>query len=94
MLSKLGIDPERLQNCPIFQATGCAQCKQTGYRGRTGIYEWLCLTEEIRELVLSRAPSLLIRRKAVDQGMQTLRESGLSALFDGATTVDEVVKYT
>jgi type IV pilus assembly protein PilB len=79
---------------PIFKPAGCPHCNQTGYRGRTGIYEWLRMTEEIRALVFARSPALLIRRQAILQGMETLRENGIRAVLKGATTVEEVVKYT
>jgi type IV pilus assembly protein PilB len=94
ILDQLGIREERVKDRKVFSAVGCSHCGQTGYRGRTGIYEWLRLTESIRDLVLSRSPSLVIRQKAIEQGMQTLRESGVQLVLEGATTVDEVVKYT
>jgi len=59
-----------------------------------GIFEWLRVTDAIRELIVARAPTLLIRQKAVEQGMRTLRDDGLRAIFAGATTIEEVVKYT
>ncbi len=93
-LEKLGVSEAEVANRNSFHGPGCTQCNQTGYRGRTGIYEWLRMTEPVRELVVSRAPTLLVRRKAIEQGMQTLRASGIRAVFDGATTVDEVLKYT
>jgi type IV pilus assembly protein PilB len=94
VLAQLGIDGDVVGGRKIFSAIGCSHCSQTGYRGRTGIYEWLRLTEAIRERVLVRSPSLVIRQKAIEQGMQTLRESGVQLVVEGATTVDEVVKYT
>ena len=81
---------DRIENAikakePTFKAVGCPHCNQTGYRGRTGIYEWLRMTEEIRGLVLSRSPALLIRRQALLEGMETLRENGIRAVLAGAT---------
>jgi type IV pilus assembly protein PilB len=93
-VARLRADWKRAANRSIFQATGCSVCNQTGYRGRTGIYEWLRMVENIRELVLAHSPALVLRRKAAENGMETLRESGVRAVFDGATTVDEVLKYT
>ena len=78
----------------IYEGAGCAACNGTGYRARTGIYEWLRMSEEIRDLVISRAPTRLVRQKAVEQGMQTLRENGLVAMAEGVTTLSEVQKYT
>lgn len=95
-MSQLGLRREQVSKLSVFPAagTGCPHCNQTGYRGRTGIYEWLRLTESVRELVFAKSPTLVIRQKAIEQGMQTLRESGISALLQGQTTVDEVLKYT
>ncbi|HTO03517.1 MAG TPA: GspE/PulE family protein [Opitutus sp.] len=93
-LEYLGMSREAVGDRPIFQATGCAGCHETGYRGRTGLYEWLRVTESIRELVIARSPTLVIRRKAIEQGMQILRESGIAAVLKGTTTVEEVAKYT
>jgi type IV pilus assembly protein PilB len=73
---------------------GCTVCNQTGYKGRLGIYEWLRMTEAVRDLVVQRAPTLQIRQTAMGQGMRTLRDDGLRAIFDGHTTIEEVVKYT
>ena len=78
----------------LFEASGCAGCLETGYRGRTGLYEWLRMTEGVRELVIARSPTLAIRRKAIEQGMQTLREGGIAAVLNGTSTVDEVARYT
>lgn len=93
-LDYLGMSREEVGDRPIFQSVGCATCHDTGYRGRTGLYEWLRLTESIRELVIARSPTLVLRRKAIEQGMQTLRESGIEAVLNGTTTVEEVARYT
>ena len=77
-----------------FRGAGCSQCNQTGYRGRTGIYEWLRLTDPVRELVSARAPTLVVRRQAVALGMETLRESGLRAVRHGDTSLEEVMRCT
>ena len=69
-------------------------CSQSGYKGRLGIFEWLRITEPLRDLVTQRAPTLVIRQKAIEQGMRTLRDDGLRAIFDGNTSVEEVIKYT
>ncbi|MEO7598323.1 MAG: ATPase, T2SS/T4P/T4SS family, partial [Opitutus sp.] len=73
---------------------GCSHCGKTGYRGRSGIYEWLRLSEAIRQLVTSRAPTLEIRRTARNEGMQTLRESGTQAVLGRVTTIEEVLNCT
>jgi type IV pilus assembly protein PilB len=78
----------------IFEGAGCDRCRHSGYQGRTGIYEWLQMTDAIRDLVLMRAPALAIRQKAVEEGMQTLRQHGDELVADGITTAAEVMKYT
>jgi type IV pilus assembly protein PilB len=77
-----------------YEGAGCAVCGGTGYRGRTGIYEWLRMSEEVRDLVISRAPTRVLRQKAIEQGMQTLRENALAAVVAGVTTAAEVQKCT
>jgi type IV pilus assembly protein PilB len=71
---------------------GCAACQQTGYQSRTGLFEWLRMSEPLRELVRQRAPALVIKRMAVERGMQTLRAAGLRAVFDGHTTLEELAR--
>jgi type IV pilus assembly protein PilB len=73
---------------------GCEKCNHTGYKGRVGLYEVMEVTDELRELILVGASALELRRKAVDEGMLTLRSSGLRKVKDGVTTIDEVVRET
>ncbi|HWA87289.1 MAG TPA: type II secretion system ATPase GspE [Opitutus sp.] len=94
LLAQLGIARASIGDRRFFYGRGCAHCSQTGYRGRVGIFEWLRITDAIRDLILARAPTLLIRQKAMEQGMRTLRDDGLRAIFEGATTIEEVEKYT
>ena len=69
-------------------------CNSTGYRGRKGIYELLDVTEPIRELINQRAPSLVLKQKAIELGMTTLRDDGLRLIYDGETSIEEILKYT
>jgi type IV pilus assembly protein PilB len=78
----------------IFEAAGCAHCRATGYSGRTGIFEVMAVTEEIRALVAARAPASEVRRVAIAQGMRTLVEDGLAKVRAGDTTLTEVVRVT
>ncbi|MCM8797234.1 MAG: GspE/PulE family protein, partial [Candidatus Omnitrophica bacterium] len=78
----------------IYQGQGCEECRFTGYRGRTGIYEILVVTESIRELILSRVSSQQIKQKAISQGMRTLRQDGLQKVLMGLTTYSEIVRVT
>ncbi len=94
ILRQLGISPHDIGDKNFYYGTGCDHCNHTGYRGRKGIYELLDITEPIRDLILQKAPSVVIRQKAIELGMTTLRADGLRSIFAGDTTVDEVVKYT
>jgi len=76
------------------KGAGCDKCNQTGYKGRVGLYEVMEIAEELRELILVGASGLELRRKAIDEGMITLRQSGLRKVKDGLTTVEEVVRET
>ncbi len=94
LLKQLRIDPVDIGNREFFYGKGCDNCGKSGHRGRLGIYEWLRLTEAVRDLIVKKAPTLVIKQKALEQGMRTLRDDGLRAIFDGATSIEEVVKYT
>jgi type IV pilus assembly protein PilB len=93
-LSLLGLSPHDLGDKVFNYGRGCSTCNDTGYKGRKGIYELLVVSEAIRNLINERAPTVVIRQKAVELGMVTLREDGLRSIFDGDTTIEEVVKYT
>ena len=94
MLRQLGLSPHEIGDKNFYYGTGCDVCNHTGYKGRKGIYELLELTDPIREMVNQRAPSIVIKQKAVELGMVTLREDGLRSIYDGDTTIEEVLKYT
>lgn len=94
VLSEIGLTKEDTQGRPFYYGKGCADCNETGYRGRKGLFELLVITEPIRELVNMRAPSGVIRGRALELGMRTLREDGIRTVLDGVTTVEEVLKYT
>ena len=78
----------------LYMGRGCENCKQSGYRGRTGIYELLLVDNVIRPLVMERAPATTIRAAAIQQGMRTLREDGWQKVLQGITTVEEVMRVT
>ena len=94
LLAQIGLSRRDISNKQFHYGKGCDACNQTGYRGRKGIYEWLEISDPIRELVNSRSPALLIKQKAIELGMVTLREDGLRSIYDGETTIEEVLKYT
>jgi type II secretory ATPase GspE/PulE/Tfp pilus assembly ATPase PilB-like protein len=78
----------------LYRGTGCRNCQGTGYRGRQGIFEVMAVSDEIRQLILHRAPSHEIRKVAVKQGMLSLREDGWRIVGEGRTTIDEVIRNT
>jgi type IV pilus assembly protein PilB len=94
ILSQLGVSAHELGDKQFFTGAGCDSCGQTGYRGRRGLYELLNITDPIRELITARAPTVVIKQKAVELGMNTLREDGLRNIYLGNTTIEEVLKYT
>ena len=94
ILSQLGVSPHELGDKQFFTGAGCEVCGQSGYRGRAGLYELLNITEPIRELITARAPSVVLKQKAIELGMNTLREDGLRNIYMGKTTIEEVLKYT
>lgn len=93
-LSRWGLDESREGGREFFRGVGCAHCNQTGYFGRMGLFEWLRLSEPVRELVGKGAPTLAIRQHAMTHGMRTLRAEGMEAARAGLTTLEEVMKYT
>jgi type IV pilus assembly protein PilB len=93
-LSMLNLSPHDLGDKVFYYGRGCANCNDTGYKGRKGIFELLVINDALRTLINERAPTVVIRQKAVELGMVTLREDGLRGIFDGDTTIEEVVKYT
>ena len=93
-LSLLNLSPHDIGDKVFYYGRGCTHCNDTGYRGRKGIFELLVIGEALRNLINERAPSVVVRQKAVELGMVTLREDGLRSIFDGDTTIEEVVKYT
>ncbi|HWX43304.1 MAG TPA: type IV-A pilus assembly ATPase PilB [Blastocatellia bacterium] len=93
-LVDVGFNATESKDLQIFKGQGCSACNNTGYRGRVGLYEVMEITDEIRELILVGASGLELRRKAIEEGMLTLRQSGLEKIRQAMTTVDEVVRET
>ena len=93
-LALLNLSPHDLGDKVFHYGRGCSTCNDTGYKGRKGIYELLVVSDAIRALINDRAPTVVVRQKAVELGMVTLREDGLRGIFEGDTTIEEVVKYT
>jgi type IV pilus assembly protein PilB len=93
-LGLLNLSPHDLGEKAFYYGRGCSTCNDTGYRGRKGIFELLTIGDAIRALINERAPTVVMRQKAVELGMVTLREDGLRSIFEGDTTIEEIVKYT
>jgi type IV pilus assembly protein PilB len=93
-LIEAGFSPEDARVVVPKKGTGCDQCNHTGYKGRVGLYEVMEITDELRELILVGASALELRRKAIEEGMITLRQSGLRKVKDGITTIEEVARET
>ncbi|HEU4871070.1 MAG TPA: type IV-A pilus assembly ATPase PilB [Pyrinomonadaceae bacterium] len=93
-LVEVGLKAEEARTIKTYKGKGCATCNNTGYKGRIGLYEVMEITDEIRELILIGASALELRKKAIDDGMITLRESGLHKIRSGLTTLEEVVRET
>ncbi len=93
-LVEIGFSKEEAGEVELYKGKGCDVCNGTGYKGRVGLFEVMEVTDELRELIIIGASSIEIRKKAIELGMVSLRESGLSKLREGITTIEEVVKET
>lgn len=94
MLMQLNLSPDDVKGKQFYYGKGCDTCNNTGYRGRMGIYEIMVLDDEMRDLIVNQASTQLLRQEARKRGMRTLRQSGLLALYDGSTTIEEIAKET
>jgi type IV pilus assembly protein PilB len=93
-LSLLNLSAHDLGDKAFQYGRGCSTCNDTGYKGRKGIFELLIISEAVRLLINERAPTIVLRQKAIELGMVPLRDDGLRCIFEGDTTIEEVVKYT
>jgi type IV pilus assembly protein PilB len=94
MLMQVGFAPDEVKALRIKRGRGCERCNNTGYKGRIGLFEVLSFTDEIRDMILSGASSIELKRKAIEEGMVSLRMSGLQKIKEGATTLEEVLRET
>jgi len=94
MLMELELRPEDVKDKQFYYGKKCEYCNNTGYKGRMGIYEILVLDDQMRELIMKNASTQILRQEARKKGMRTLRQAGLLAIYDGLTTIEEVVKET
>ena len=91
---ELSLTPEQVGGKKFYYGKGCDMCNNTGSRGRCGLYEIMTFNDEIRDLVMNHASTAVLREAARKAGMRTLRDNGLDALYDGITTIEEVVRET
>jgi len=93
-LSELQLTPEDVKGKKFYYGRGCEKCNNTGYRGRTGIFEIMTFNDEVRDLIMNQASTGVLRAAGQKAGMKLLRDTGLAAIYDGITTIDEVIKET
>jgi len=93
-LAEIGLSRGALHNGRLFRPKGCTRCADTGYLGRSGIYELLVVDEEIQNLIMKGTDANVIRRAAIERGMTTLREDGATRTMQGVTSIQEVARVT
>ncbi len=93
-LQSIGVSPEMAEGKKIYRGKGCPACLNTGYKGRTGIFEFMIVDDAIKTLILKTSDANLIKREAVKQGMVTVRDNGAQKVLDGITTIEEVFRLT
>ena len=93
-LSDAGMKPDRLKHARLLRGKGCDECNETGFRGRVALYEVMPVREEIKDLVLRGGSALDIKREAIRLGMKTLRQTGLTKVEEGVTTLEEILRVT
>ncbi|HEX9427351.1 MAG TPA: type II secretion system protein GspE, partial [Candidatus Polarisedimenticolia bacterium] len=93
-LMDIGYAPDDAKKVKLFKGKGCPTCNNTGYKGRVGLYEVMEIGDSVREMILTGASSIELKNKAQEEGMISLRGSGLRKIAAGLTTVEEVVRET
>ena len=93
-LMELNLRFEDVAGHVFYYGKGCDACNNTGYRGRQGLYEFMLLDDEMRDMIVQHASTQQLRAESKKRGMRTLRQAGLLSIYDGVTTIEEVVKET
>ena len=93
-LANIGFTEEEAETAKVYAGRGCNKCNNTGYKGRVGLYEVMPISTSIRDLIFANAGAAEIKKKAIEEGMITLRQSGLRKIKKGVTTMEEVFKET
>ncbi len=94
VLELLELNRSQIGEQPFYRGEGCTACNQSGYSGRRAIFEYMRISDALRAAIIERQPTIVLRDKAMELGMRTLREDGIRCILDGYTTVEEVVQYT
>ena len=94
VVNMLDVDALEIANKKFYYGKGCPDCNRSGYKGRQGLFELMTINDQLRALITQKAPTLVLKQKAVESGMRPLREDGLRCIFDGHTSTEEVLKYT
>ncbi|MCK4300133.1 MAG: pilus assembly protein PilB, partial [Planctomycetes bacterium] len=94
VLWQLGLTREQVAGRTFYYGKGCEQCMSTGYRGRIGVFEIMVMDDRLREIIMQRSSTNVLRQAGVERGMRTLRQAGLLHIYDGITTIEEVVRAT
>ena len=94
VINMLDVDALEISNKQFYYGKGCADCSRSGYKGRQGLFELMTINDQLRSLITQKAPTLVLKQKAIESGMRPLREDGLRCIFDGHTSIEEVLKYT
>ena len=91
---ELALRPEDVAGKTFYFGKGCEMCNNTGYKGRMGLYEIMTFDDDLRDMIIQHASTQVLRNEAKKRGMRTLREGGLMAIYDGITSIEEVVRET
>jgi type IV pilus assembly protein PilB len=94
VINMLDVYALEIANKQFYYGKGCADCNRSGYKGRQGLFELMTINDQLRSLITQRSPTLVLKQKAIESGMRPLREDGLRCIFDGHTSIEEVLKYT
>ena len=94
VIEMLDVDPLEIAEKQFYYGRGCSECNRSGYKGRQGLFELMMINDRLRDLITNKAPTLMLKQSAIENGMRTLRDDGLRCIFDGKTTIEEVLKYT
>ena len=94
VVNMLDVDALEIANKKFYYGKGCADCNRSGYKGRQGLFELMTINDQLRSLITQKSPTLVLKQKAIESGMRPLHEDGLRCIFDGHTSIEEVLKYT